>query len=379
MADAPAAAACPASSASPPLPPLFERVGGMTALVNAVDVFYSRILDDPTLAPFFEGVEMSRQRTKQVNGERGRGVFFVFRPPALGLLTLESAKKIIKNVSTLPGPVPLLRLRRPGPVPRQVDRRGPRAPHPRARRPPGALLDRGPALERVARAAAGPGGADRGVHRQHRPGGVGVPGARGRAGAWTGARPRGGDSGSGELESLGDFTFFSFSPPPPLFCSGFGSGVFESGTREQKKSSLFWYPSFSCSTASKNRSSRSRGQKGALPLPLPRRAPPLRTPPRRRRSGSKGSDRTSPATEPRARPFFSCSTLPSSPPPRIDSLGRFSRSPPSLPRPPVPSPPRPPRTKYSSSPASLLSLIIESTIVEARLKQRESCLSKLKL
>lgn len=64
--DAPAAAACPASSASPPLPPLFERVGGMTALVNAVDVFYSRILDDPTLAPFFEGVEMSRQRTKQV-------------------------------------------------------------------------------------------------------------------------------------------------------------------------------------------------------------------------------------------------------------------------------------------------------------------------
>lgn len=77
MADAPAAAACPASSASPPLPPLFERVGGMTALVNAVDVFYSRILDDPTLAPFFEGVEMSRQRTKQVNGERGR-FFFCF-------------------------------------------------------------------------------------------------------------------------------------------------------------------------------------------------------------------------------------------------------------------------------------------------------------
>ena len=77
--DAPAAAACPASSASPPLPPLLERVGGMTALVNAVDVFYSRILDDPTLAPFFEGVEMSRQRTKQVNGERGRGFFCFVR------------------------------------------------------------------------------------------------------------------------------------------------------------------------------------------------------------------------------------------------------------------------------------------------------------
>jgi hypothetical protein len=216
--DAPAAAACPASSASPPLPPLFERVGGMTALVNAVDVFYSRILDDPTLAPFFEGVEMSRQRTKQVNGERGRGFFFALSAGA-GSSHPREREKIIKNVSTLPGPVPLLRLRRPGPVPRQVDRRGPRAPHPRARRPPGALLDRGPALERVARAAAGPGGADRGVHRQHRPGGVGVPGARGRAGAWTGARPRGGDSGSGELESLGYFTFF-FLLPPPSFLFG---------------------------------------------------------------------------------------------------------------------------------------------------------------
>ena len=29
--------------------------------------------------------------------------------------------------------------------------------------------------------------------------------------------------------------FFPPPPPPPLFCSGFGSGVFESGTREQKK------------------------------------------------------------------------------------------------------------------------------------------------
>ena len=353
--DAPAAAACPASSASPPLPPLFERVGGMTALVNAVDVFYSRILDDPTLAPFFEGVEMSRQRTKQVNGERGRGVFFVFRPPALGLLTLESAKKIIKNVSTLPGPVPLLRLRRPGPIPRQVDRRGPRAPHPRARRPPGALLDRGPALERVARAAAGPGGADRGVHRQHRPGGVGVPGARGRAGAWTGARPRGGDSGSGELESLGDFTFFSFSPPPLFFVRGSGAGFLKAGRGNKKKLTL-WYPSFSCSTASKNRSSRSRGQKGALPLP--RRAPPLRTPPRRRgqerrRLGWKGSDRTSPATEPRARLFFFLFDPPLQPP----SPDRFPRA--FLSKPSLPSPP----SRAFAPPPSSDQVLFESGII----------------
>jgi len=325
---------------------------------------------------------MSRQRTKQVNGERGRGVFFVFRPPALGLLTLESAKKIIINVSTLPGPVPLLRLRRPGPVPRQVDRRGPRAPHPRARRPPGALLDRGPALERVARAAAGPGGADRGVHRQHRPGGVGVPGARGRAGAWTGARPRGGDSGSGELESLGDFTFFSFSPPPPLFCSGFGSGVFESGTREQKKSSLFGTHLSLALLLRKTGAREAEGKRERCRCRgVPRHCGPRRGGGGRSGGGWGGRAATGPRRRLNPAPafFFSCSTLPSSPPPRIDSLGRFSRSPPSLPRPPVPSPPRPLRTKYSSSPASSLSLIIVSTILEARLKLRESCLSKLKL
>ena len=83
-----ATAACPASS--PPVPPLFERVGGMTALINAVDVFYARVLEDPTLAPFFEGVEMSRQRTKQVGffsfsffrfSFSGFGSFFFLTPP----------------------------------------------------------------------------------------------------------------------------------------------------------------------------------------------------------------------------------------------------------------------------------------------------------
>ena len=81
--DGPAAAcpaACPAASSSPP--PLFDRIGGMRALINAVDVFYARILADPTLAPFFEGVEMSRQRTKQVSFFfLSIFRFFVFRQP----------------------------------------------------------------------------------------------------------------------------------------------------------------------------------------------------------------------------------------------------------------------------------------------------------
>ena len=84
----------------PPLPPLFDRIGGMQALINAVDVFYARILDDPTLAPFFEGVEMSRQRTKQVRrGERLSFLFFSFLSffSSLGLSTLSQLEPLQKK------------------------------------------------------------------------------------------------------------------------------------------------------------------------------------------------------------------------------------------------------------------------------------------
>ena len=58
-------AAAPATPAASN-PPLFERVGGMKALVNAVDIFYARVGADPELAPFFVGIDMRSQRIKQV-------------------------------------------------------------------------------------------------------------------------------------------------------------------------------------------------------------------------------------------------------------------------------------------------------------------------
>ena len=37
---------------------LFERLGGEAAIDAAVDVFYEKVLADPSLAPFFDGVDM---------------------------------------------------------------------------------------------------------------------------------------------------------------------------------------------------------------------------------------------------------------------------------------------------------------------------------
>jgi hemoglobin len=46
-------------------PTLFERLGGSVSIDVAVDLFYERLLDDPALAPFFEGVPMGRLRAHQ--------------------------------------------------------------------------------------------------------------------------------------------------------------------------------------------------------------------------------------------------------------------------------------------------------------------------
>ncbi|GFR44458.1 hypothetical protein Agub_g5719 [Astrephomene gubernaculifera] len=53
---------CPKSGAS-----LFERLGGSAAVDAAVDIFYQKIMADSQLAPFFEGIDMDRQRKKQAN------------------------------------------------------------------------------------------------------------------------------------------------------------------------------------------------------------------------------------------------------------------------------------------------------------------------
>ena len=45
---------------------LYTRIGGATAVQGTLDVFYKKVLADPLLSPFFEGVDMEKQRKKQV-------------------------------------------------------------------------------------------------------------------------------------------------------------------------------------------------------------------------------------------------------------------------------------------------------------------------
>lgn len=44
---------------------LFEKLGGAAAVDAAVDKFYRRVLADDRISPFFEGVDMDKQATKQ--------------------------------------------------------------------------------------------------------------------------------------------------------------------------------------------------------------------------------------------------------------------------------------------------------------------------
>lgn len=53
-------------SSDPGVPTLFERVGGEAAVRNLVDAFYTRVLDDPFLAPFFAATSMERLRAMQL-------------------------------------------------------------------------------------------------------------------------------------------------------------------------------------------------------------------------------------------------------------------------------------------------------------------------
>lgn len=45
---------------------LFEQLGGAPAVEVAVDRFYEKVLADPRINSFFEGVDMDRQRRHQV-------------------------------------------------------------------------------------------------------------------------------------------------------------------------------------------------------------------------------------------------------------------------------------------------------------------------
>jgi len=45
--------------------PLYDRLGGDAAVNAAVDIFYRKVLGDPFVTPFFEGVDMAKQANKQ--------------------------------------------------------------------------------------------------------------------------------------------------------------------------------------------------------------------------------------------------------------------------------------------------------------------------
>jgi hemoglobin len=44
---------------------LYDSLGGAAAVDAAVDIFYRKMLSDERVAPFFEAVDMDRQRAKQ--------------------------------------------------------------------------------------------------------------------------------------------------------------------------------------------------------------------------------------------------------------------------------------------------------------------------
>lgn len=44
---------------------LYERLGGKAAIDASVDLFYSKVLSDELLRPFFDDVDMTRQKGKQ--------------------------------------------------------------------------------------------------------------------------------------------------------------------------------------------------------------------------------------------------------------------------------------------------------------------------
>ncbi len=44
---------------------LYEQLGGEPAIVAALDHFYARVLKDPELAPFFDGIDVKAMNEKQ--------------------------------------------------------------------------------------------------------------------------------------------------------------------------------------------------------------------------------------------------------------------------------------------------------------------------
>lgn len=54
------------TTSSTPTKSLYERLGGEAAIEAAVVDFYERVMSDPSLAPFFEHLDMDAQIKKQI-------------------------------------------------------------------------------------------------------------------------------------------------------------------------------------------------------------------------------------------------------------------------------------------------------------------------
>ena len=78
------------------MPALYEKIGGEKAVDAAVDIFYTKVINDPALSPFFDGIAMDRQKKMQKsfltvafggpNNYSGRGMRAAHaRPVAIGL------------------------------------------------------------------------------------------------------------------------------------------------------------------------------------------------------------------------------------------------------------------------------------------------------
>lgn len=71
---------------------LYDRLGGEAAIAAAVERFYGRVLADPLLASFFEGIEMPRLKRHQ----------FAFLSQALGGPNRYSGTSISRAHAHLP-------------------------------------------------------------------------------------------------------------------------------------------------------------------------------------------------------------------------------------------------------------------------------------
>lgn len=90
---------------------IYDSIGGETAVATAVDNFYDRVLDDPELKPFFDGIDVQRLKRHQrafigaalggPGGYNGRGMRKAHE--GLGITTAHFERVVDHLTATLVG------------------------------------------------------------------------------------------------------------------------------------------------------------------------------------------------------------------------------------------------------------------------------------